>query len=140
MTFTNTAIQTLTQDDDWCNAFAFSAAISRSPLDAATSLDAFGLDDVSEVLAKIEGENDGPSWVCLGRLKDGRWFCLSACCDHTGWECQASGGAMVASTLTDLLKFCVTDDEAKRMEIENERSQACGDEPIFLDRSPKIGK
>lgn len=46
----------------------------------------FTLDDVSEVRHAIAGENDGDPWICVGQLKDGRWFALEAGCDYTGWD------------------------------------------------------
>ena len=36
----------------------------------------FGLADVVEVIAASDGENDGASWLCVVRLKDGRFVKL----------------------------------------------------------------
>lgn len=49
------------------------------------------IDDVVEVIAAVEGENDGENWECIVRLKDNRYAFLSAGCDYTGWDCQAGG-------------------------------------------------
>lgn len=47
-----------------------------------------GLDreDVASIIAMEEGENDGANWIMIGKLKDGRYFWLSAGCDYTGWD------------------------------------------------------
>ncbi len=42
-------------------------------------------DDVDRVFWEEEGENDGPEWAALCRLKDGRWGFVHAGCDYTGW-------------------------------------------------------
>lgn len=46
---------------------------------------AFNREDVKRIIAMAEGENDGPHWVMVGKLKDGRFFCIRAWCDYTGW-------------------------------------------------------
>ena len=40
---------------------------------------------VAGVLSLAEGENDGPSWVAVVRLADGRFGAVEAGCDYTGW-------------------------------------------------------
>lgn len=45
----------------------------------------FDREDVEEILYIEEGENDGDSWIGVFRLKDGRFACLRAWCDYTGW-------------------------------------------------------
>lgn len=46
----------------------------------------FGRDDVAEIVAMSEGENDGDEWLIAGRLEDGRFFYIEAGCDYTGWD------------------------------------------------------
>ncbi len=79
--------------------------------------DGFTLADVSEVIAAEPGENDGPSWLMAGRLKDGRFFFLDAGCDYTGWDCQAGGDAQVADTLDNLIRFGMTQDARDRLKL-----------------------
>jgi len=43
------------------------------------------LQDVTEILALVEGENDGADWVGVFKLADGRYLSISAGCDYTGW-------------------------------------------------------
>lgn len=79
---------------DWSEAFAYAGGggygnhnVSAAlPGDTSVSVAPFGRRDVAEVLALSEGENDGANWLCVGRLKDGRWFALDAGCDYTGWD------------------------------------------------------
>ena len=42
--------------------------------------------DVAKIIAQAEGENDGADWICVGRLRDGRWFVVQGGCDYTGWD------------------------------------------------------
>jgi hypothetical protein len=56
---------------DWAHVFAYLDGASR--------------ETVAEVLALREGFNDGPDWLCYGRLRDGRYFFVKAGCDYTGW-------------------------------------------------------
>lgn len=62
-----------------------------------------------------DGENDGEEWLCVGRLKDGRWFILSAGCDYTGWDCQSGGQASVAVSFETLRRKGITDEQARRL-------------------------
>lgn len=50
------------------------------------SLEPFSRKDVCHLEYVFEGKNDGPDWIAIGHLKDGRWFRLSAGCDYTGWD------------------------------------------------------
>jgi hypothetical protein len=77
----------------------------------------FTREDVVEVIAISEGENDERPWLCAGLLKDGRWFFLEAGCDYTGWDCQAGGCALVATTRPELEKFCITEEQRTRLGI-----------------------
>ena len=45
----------------------------------------FSRETVAEVLALAEGDNDGPDWIALLRLSDGRFACIRAGCDYSGW-------------------------------------------------------
>lgn len=102
------------EEYDWQEAFAY-----RQTVRTATNCEKapVGIDDVTEVIAKSEGENDGPSWMMVGRLKDGRFFFLDACCDYTGWDCQAGGDVQVADTLENLKRYGMTEDARERLEL-----------------------
>jgi hypothetical protein len=56
------------------------------PNDLDTSVEPFTRKDVKRVIAARDGENDGADWVVVGELKDGRFFCVEAGCDYTGWD------------------------------------------------------
>lgn len=77
----------------------------------------FAREDVARIIYAQEGEHDGADWLGVFELKDGRFATLSAGCDYTGWDCQASGRARVASTLDILLRFGLTDAERNRLAI-----------------------
>jgi hypothetical protein len=71
--------------------------------------------DVAAVEAYSNGENDGPDWLCLGRLKDSRWFMLRAGCDYTGWDCRSGGLVDVAPDRETLIKYGCTNEELQRL-------------------------
>ena len=75
------------RDYDWKEAFGYSGEAGAYgtgsperalPNDADTSIEPFGRIDVKRVVACVEGENEGPDWLCVGELHDGRFFALSA--------------------------------------------------------------
>ena len=45
----------------------------------------FGSEDIDRILAYSEGDNDGPDWLLVAKLKDGRYGAVSAGCDYSGW-------------------------------------------------------
>ena len=113
-------------DSDWENAFAYASGVRaeygcgcNSPAAAfpgcTTSVAPFTRDDVSTILAIVDGEGDGDSWLVVGQLHDGRWFSLEAGCDYTGWDWQASGSSAVADTKEDILRFGLTVENRKRL-------------------------
>ena len=106
-------------DYDWAEVFGEGHSMPvlapmRHLTDTTTSQDTFGREDVELIEGKCEGQNDGPSWIIWGRLKDGRWFKAEGGCDYTGWDCQASNSSDVASTRDDIIRFGMTDDERDR--------------------------
>lgn len=58
--------------------------------DQTKSLTAFGgevspIDLVEAVIAYDVGENDSKDWICMVKLKDGRFANVHGGCDYTGW-------------------------------------------------------
>lgn len=74
-------------------------------------------EDVSRIIAIRDGENDGPSWLGLFQLNDGRFLYLHAGCCYTGWECNSSGDGAVCEKLNDLLLGHVGEENAQVLEI-----------------------
>lgn len=56
---------------DWKETFKYAVDFTRH--------------DVESVIASVDGYKDGPHWVGLFRLKDGRVGYVTAWCDYTGW-------------------------------------------------------
>lgn len=73
--------------------------------------------DVKKVIAADDGENDGPPWIALMCLKDGRFAFLSAGCDYTGWDCQAGGSVVVGDDLKHLIKFGLAEEDRRRLKL-----------------------
>ena len=88
---------------DWTEAFAYA--------------DGFTREDVVEIIALDEGQNDGDSWLLYGKLADGNYFFLSAWCDYTGWDCQAGGDSTMSHSKEDLERFSMSDKDRERLHI-----------------------
>lgn len=58
----------------------------------------FTVEDIRQVLAVWEGENDGDDWRWVLRLMNGLNVCLIGGCDYTGWDCQSSASSSFHST------------------------------------------
>lgn len=80
---------------------------------------------VAEVIAAVEGENDGADWLAVVRLDGTGWsserkpYCVvRASCDYTGWDCQAGGKVEFYDTLEEaLLPLTLTEEERQRLGI-----------------------
>jgi hypothetical protein len=80
----------------------------------------FSWGDICRVVASDDGENDEAPWVAVFELHDGRFARLSAGCDYTGWDCQASGDSSIADTLAELVNLCMSPDERERLGLDLE--------------------
>lgn len=80
-------------DSDWQEAFKYASnpdperpSLLKTDFDPVRlKANPFTREDVVEIYAMQVGENDGPAWIMGGRLKDKRYFFLTASCDYTGW-------------------------------------------------------
>lgn len=106
---------------NWKEAFKYAArprqVIPDRPIDPenAPEMPGFDRENVVEILAIHDGENDADDWVGIFRLDDGRFAVLSAGCDYTGWGCIENGGSYVANTLEDLVRWGLADDERQML-------------------------
>ena len=82
--------------------------------------------DVVEVLASVNGENDGDSWICVVRLADGRFACCEGSCDYTGWDCQAGNTITVAGSLETLITSGMTPEWCSRLGITHPSHESKG--------------
>lgn len=109
---------------DWEEAFKY--ADPERCIGSKVSEAPFTREDVEEVIALSEGENDEADWLGLFLLKDGRYAFLTAWCDYTGWDCQAGGAAWVSHSLEHLLQMGVPRDARKRLpKAERREGAAC---------------
>ena len=104
-------------DYDWEEAFMYANEPEAVPPGADIGADGFGREDVIRVIALAEGENDGADWVGVFELRDGRFAALRAGCDYTGWDCQAGGDSNVATTEADIIRFGLSQEERKRLDL-----------------------
>lgn len=71
--------------------------------------------NVTRVIASSEGENDGPAWLIVVEVNDGRFAFLNASCDYTGWDCQAGGHCIVDTDLAHLIRFGIGEEDRARL-------------------------
>ncbi len=82
-------IEELLEDRDWAEVFADynSGNVSKDVQAIGDCPDhEFSRSDVVEIMASRDGENDGPDWIGVFRLRDGRFAFASGGCDYTGWD------------------------------------------------------
>lgn len=85
-------LEELRADYDWACVFADdgngSCGNCSKELDLVGEVSdaAFTREDVVEVLASRDGEHDGPAWMGVFRLNDGRFVYAEGSCDYTGWD------------------------------------------------------
>jgi hypothetical protein len=116
-------LEQLRTDSDWAQVFAdedagnVSKHVQEVPpgADVSNTSDGVSRDDVAEIIAAVNGENDGDDWVGVFLLKDGRYLRASGGCDYTGWDCRAGNSLCVAATLADIVKYGLPDKEKKRL-------------------------
>ena len=68
-------------------------------LDDIDSVLTYHLESNQEVWAPGESIGTELKMLLLGKLKDGRWFTLSAWNDYTGWGCQSGATFTIGDTL-----------------------------------------
>lgn len=122
---------------DWREAFGYAGepdTCALGEVNVATIVNTgvdprpFTREDVAHIEAMSEGYNDGPDWVIVGRLHDGRWFCLYAGCDYTGWDCRAKGNASVANSLNAIIRLGLSDSERARLGL----ALPAADDPVHF--------
>lgn len=114
-------LEQIKDSSDWAQVFADESdgnvykIVHTVPPGSTVSDAPMTRDDIAEVLASVNGENDGPDWLGLFRLFDGRYLIASGGCDYTGWDCQTGNNLAVARTLEDAIQFGLDDLEQKRL-------------------------
>jgi len=116
-------IEELLEDGDWAQVFADESwgnvdkTVQVAPPGADVDDAPFGRQDVEEIIAAVNGENDAADWLGLFRLKDGRYAVCSGGCDYTGWDCQAGNSMTVCATVEDALQFGLSEFERERLDL-----------------------
>lgn len=118
------------KDYDWAKAFEYAGVEPRdeksySSRDGQPNVspvlgwdgDASGFtrEDVVEIVAMSDGAHDEQNWIGFFKLKDGRYAFLSAGCDYTGWDCQASGHAIVGPDKETMLRLGIGKEDKSRL-------------------------
>lgn len=63
--------------------------------------DGFAIEDITQILAVIEGERDGPNWIWIVALSNGKFVYLEGGCDYTGWDCQSGLSSTILNDPTE---------------------------------------
>jgi hypothetical protein len=118
-------LEALREDYDWGEVFG--EGTGRNCTQDVESLDGTSTDtvlrkDVAEIIAAVNGENDGDEWVGVFRMNDGRFLAAVGSCDYTGWDCQAGNTLTVAASLEVLIKTGLTPEQCKRLGIDHPAS------------------
>jgi hypothetical protein len=90
------------KDYDWKEAFSFGEQEREA---------------VKSIIALDEGCNDGEPWIIVYKRNDDKYVYLEACCDYTGWDCQAGGYSEQADSLEQLIRGRLTDDARRRLQL-----------------------
>ena len=67
----------------------------------------FTVDEIENVLAVWEGENDGDDWRWILSMKNGKYMFLQGGCDYTGWDCESDAWSIETETPEEAIT-CVT--------------------------------
>jgi hypothetical protein len=117
-------LEDLLNSYDWAEVFADESSgnttkeTSEVPPGAYVSTEPASRKDVAEIIAAVNGENDGEEWIGVFRLKDGRYLVAQGGCDYTGWDCQAGNSMVVAASWNDIIQFGLTDLEKERLGLD----------------------
>ena len=94
---------------DWDYAFGCCGTAVSVALGSTVNTTPFGRDEVADVIACADGDPDGPDWIGVFRLKDGRFTFISAGCAYSGWDVWSHGHSTVSHSLEHLIQFGMTD-------------------------------
>ena len=117
-------LEALRDDYDWGEVFGEATGgncdgtIQVVPPGAPVDSSGVSRAKVIEIIAAVNGENDGPDWVGLFLLDDGRYLVAEGGCDYTGWDCQAGNSLCVARSLGDAIKYGLNPEQQERLGID----------------------
>lgn len=77
----------------------------------------FTREDIEEIIAISEGENEVSDWLGVFKLKNGMFGYLQARCDYIGWDCQASGQSNQDDNLENLIKMKIGKEKRHRLAL-----------------------
>jgi hypothetical protein len=109
------SLEELVNDYDWRQVFCESGTPDTIPDNIEIDTSRIYIYDVIEIIAAVNGQNDGEDWVGVFKLKDGRYIKASGWCDYTGWDCQSGTSLEIAESLEDIVKFGLTQGEKERL-------------------------
>lgn len=130
-------IPELLESYDWSEVFGegtggnCSRTIQVIPPGASVGSSDVRRTDVAEIICAVNGENDGPCWVGVFRLNDGRFLVAEGGCDYTGWDCEAGNSLCVAGSFEDAIRYGLNPDQQRRLGLVLTK-RLLNDRPSFL--------
>lgn len=121
-------LEELLTDYDWAQVFADENAgnvdkiVQIAPPGTVISDTPFSRSDVAEIIAAVNGDYDGPDWLGVFLLHDGRYAVAAGGCDYTGWDCRASNSLTVCKDWNDVLLFGLDDQQRERLGLTKEQT------------------
>ncbi len=85
-------LQTLRSSYGWDEVFGQGSggittnAVDECPPGSKVDRTPPSIEDVVEIIAAVNGENDEEEWLGVFRLADGRYLVASGSCDYSGWD------------------------------------------------------
>lgn len=67
-------------------------------------------ENITEVLAVWEGENDVEDWRWVVALDTGKFAFIQGGCDYTGWDCQSWASSAIVDTPQEAAKLATGED------------------------------
>lgn len=100
-------------DRDTCHDWDLMGCLDNNPQD-------YTLENVAEVMAVWEGENDGDNWRWILRLDTEKFVYLIGGCDYTGWDCQSFANSTYADTAEAAARVEIAGEDEPRTEVYDE--------------------
>ena len=113
----------LKNDNDWAEVFADknSGDVDKTldiPVGLSVSTKEVSRTDVKRIIAAVNGDNDGPAWLGLFLLKDGRYLVAGGACSYTGWDCQGGNFMIATNTKKEAITLGLDARQRKRLGVE----------------------
>lgn len=67
------------------------------------------VEEIEKILLQIVGDNDGPDWHWIVKLRGKAYAYVVGGCDNTGWDCHSNCEWFEANTIAKAIQFAPLD-------------------------------